>query len=152
MTKDLNHVLFWGTKWPANWVSGANIQHISQSRQNSHVNQDWCETSGKFWQNYRNFYLFWGPKWPIFSTHLKVLAMSMWSGTEVKPVKTLRKWPKTWFWLILEPKMVPKVGSEAHITHTTESTCNDHVKQYWCETSENFLRKWPKSRILTYWK
>ena len=24
------------------------------------------------------------------------------------------------------------------------------LKQYWCETSESFLRRWPKSRILTY--
>ena len=23
---------------------------------------------------------------------------------------------------------------------TSKSTCNEHVKQYWCETSENFLR------------
>ena len=38
-------------------------------------------------------------------------------------------------------------ASEAHIPH--KSTCNDHVKQYWCETSENFLRNWPKTRIMT---
>ena len=29
-------------------------------------------------------------------------------------------------------------------------TCNEHAKQCWCETSEHFLRKWPKSRVLTY--
>ena len=46
------------------------------------------------------------------------------------------KWPQNW-------------TSEAHIPHTGECTYNEHVKQYWCETSENLLRKWPKSRILT---
>ena len=43
----------------------------------------------------RNFYLYWDPKWPpkigplrpIFSTHLKVLVMNMWSNTDVTPVK-----------------------------------------------------------------
>ena len=36
----------------------------------------------------------------------------------------------------------------AHFPHTTKRTCNDHVKRYWCETSENVLRKWPKTTIL----
>ena len=40
----------------------------------------------------------------------------------------------------------PKIGPlRPHISHTTESTCNEHVKQYWCETSDNLLRRWPKS-------
>ena len=53
-----------------------------------------------------------GTKGPIFSTHLKVLAMSIWSNTDVKPVKTFweshqtlqflltctwgPKWPRNW--------------------------------------------------------
>ena len=40
-------------------------------------------------------------------------------------------------------------ASEAHILHTFKSICNEHVKQYCCETSENFLRKWPNTRNLT---
>ena len=51
--------------------------------------------------------------------------------------------------------MAPNRASGAHIPHTTESTRNDHVKQYWCETSENgesdhnfdllWVPKWPKN-------
>ena len=47
------------------------------------------------------------------------------------------KWPQHW-------------ASDAHIPHTAESTWNEHLKLYWCETSENVLKKWPNSRILTY--
>ena len=47
------------------------------------------------------------------------------------------KWPKNWTY-------------EAHILHASKGTCNEHVKQNWCGTSKNFLRKWPKTRILTY--
>ena len=52
-----------------------------------------------------------GPLRPIFSTHLKVLAMSMWSNTDAKPVKTF--WEndqRPEFLLILGPKMAPKLG------------------------------------------
>ena len=48
--------------------------------------------------------------------------MSMWSNTDVKPVKKTKDLTFDQFW---NP-------------HTDESTCNEHVKQYWCETSENF--------------
>ena len=46
--------------------------------------------------------------------------------------------------------MSTKLTSEAHILHISKSTYNEHAKQYWCETSENLLRKWPKTWILTY--
>ena len=59
------------------------------------------------------------------------------SLTELSALCWGPKWPKSW-------------PSEAHILHTTKSTCNEHVKQYWCQTSENFLRKWPKTGIVTY--
>ena len=59
--------------------------------------------------------------------------------------KLFDKIVKTWI-LIHFPKMR---ASEARIPHTSKTTCNEHVKQYWCETSENFLRKWPKTRIST---
>ena len=47
------------------------------------------------------------------------------------------KWPKNWTY-------------ETDILLTSKSTCNEHVKQCWSETSENVLRKWPKTRFFTY--
>ena len=44
------------------------------------------------------------------------------------------KWPQNW-------------ASEAHILHTSKSTWNEHVKQYCCETSENFLRNYQTPQI-----
>ena len=107
-----------------------------------------------------DFLFIWGPKVakkiaplrPIFSTLLKVFAMGMRSNTDVKPVKTfLKNDQRPEFLHILWPKIVPKLGlCGPYIPHTAESTCNEHVKQHYCETNENFLRTWPKSRILTY--
>ena len=78
-----------------------------------------------------------GPLRPIFSTHLKVLAMCMWSNTDVKPVETSwENYQRTEFWW--GPKWPRNWASEAHIPHTAESTCNEHVKRCWCDTSENF--------------
>ena len=111
MTEDLNHVLFWGPKWPRNRASGPDIQHPSKKYLKSTCKPRLMWHQWKIFEKMTedwNFVLFWGPKWP-----------------------------KNW-------------TSEAHIPHTSKSSCNEHVKQYWCETSENFLRKWPKSRILTY--
>ena len=54
------------------------------------------------------------------------------------------------FWLILGPKVAQNWSSEAHILHTSKSTWSEHVKQYCCETSENFLRKWPNPRNFSY--
>ena len=45
------------------------------------------------------------------------------------------KWPKNW-------------ASEAHILHTFKSTCNEHVKQYWYETSENV---WESDLTPEFW-
>ena len=46
--------------------------------------------------------------------------------------------------LFLGPKWSQNWASAAHIPHIAESTCNEHVKQFWRETFENFLRKWPE--------
>ena len=46
--------------------------------------------------------------------------------------------------------MVQNWASDTHILHTSKSICNLHVKQYWCKTNENFLRKWSKTVILAY--
>ena len=44
------------------------------------------------------------------------------------------KWPKYW-------------TPQAHIPHTSKSTCNEHVKQHWRQTSENFFEKVTKVPI-----
>ena len=109
-------------------ASGSTPWNTPKHFPSKHVKQEGCETSGKY----------------------------------------LRKWLKTWLMFYFGPKMTQKLGlwgqytyfgaqnwpknwtSEAHILHTSENTCNERVKQYWCETSENFLGKWPKTWILTY--
>ena len=145
MTKDLNHVLFWGPKWPGNWASEADVRHTTKSSSNWHVNQDWCQTSGKCLRKWKNTGIFTyfgarsgpkiGPLRPTFSTHLKLLAMSMRSNTDVKPVKTFWKSDQSAdLWLTLRSKMTPKLPYSTH--HWKYS---GHVKQYWCETSKNIF-------------
>ena len=55
-------------------------------------------------------------QWKIFEKMTKDWNFDLFGGP---------KWPKNW-------------ASEAHILHTSKSTYNEHVKQYWCATSENF--------------
>ena len=74
----------------------------------------------KFWENDQRpeFDLFGaqsGPKIrplrPIFSTHIKVLGMSMWSNAVVKPVRTFLESDQTpEICLTLGPKMAQKLG------------------------------------------
>ena len=100
-----------------------------------------------------NYDLFGGPKWPgnwasgpIFDTPLKLTQIDMCTQTDAKPVELF--WEndqRREFWLIRGPK---NWASEAHILHTYEE--NGHGKQYCCETSENFLRKWPNTTNLSY--
>ena len=151
MSEGLNYDLFGGggPKWPGNWASGANIQHNSKSSSNWHVHQDWCETSGKLLRKWTAIFTYFeaqsGPKFgplrPIFSTHLKVLAMSMswkqywcetsqnlWESDQTPNFLYLRwgpKWPRNWVF-------------EAHILHISESSTNEHKKQDWCESRVNF--------------
>ena len=51
------------------------------------------------------------------------------------------------FYLFGGPKWPQNWASEAHILHTSKSTWNEHVKQYCCETSENFLRNYQTPQI-----
>ena len=110
-----------------------------------------------FWENDQRpvFWLIWGPKVaqkngplrPIFSTHLKVLGMSMWSNTVVKPVKTFWEITKHQkFFLLWGPKWPRNWAFEAHILHISESSC----KQDWCESRPNFSTKYSKTWILTH--
>ena len=93
-----------------------------------------------------------GPLRPIFNAPLKIAQIDKYTKTDVNPVKTF--WEndqRPEFSLILGPKVIQKLGLwGADILNTSKSTCNEHVKQYWCVTSENILRKWPNTRIFTY--
>ena len=90
-----------------------------------------------------------GPLMPIFSTALKVLEMSMWSNTDVKPKHLFRKWSKTGILPYFGVQNGSKIGPVGSIIYIhLKSSYNEHVKQYWCETSGNLLRKLPKSGIL----
>ena len=79
--------------------------------------------------------------WGQYSTHWRLMQIQW---------KLFAKMTKDRnFYLFLGPKVAKNWASEAHILHKFESTCNEHVKQYCCETSENFLRKRPNTRNLT---
>ena len=91
-----------------------------------------------------------GPLGLIFNIPFKVAQIDVYTKTDTKPVENC--WENDQrpdFLLILVPKVTQKWASEAHILHTFKSTCNEHVKQWCCETSENFLRKWPNTRNWT---
>ena len=46
--KDKNFDLLWGPKWLRNWAFETHIVHLSESSSNRHIEQDWCESRGKF--------------------------------------------------------------------------------------------------------
>ena len=124
MTKDQNFDLFWGPKWPKSWPSGAHILHTTKSTGNEHVKQYWCQSSENFLRKWTKTGIFTyfeaenGPKIellrPIFYTHIKVVTMSMWNNTDVKPMETLRKWLKTTILYIFGG---PKFGPLRPILH-----------------------------------
>ena len=96
MTKNLNFDLFRGPKWPGNRASEADIQPTSKSSSNWHVNQDWCETSGKFLKKglKTRIFTYLGPQmiwksclWGPYSTHYQL----NWCKSSVN---ILRIWPK----------------------------------------------------------
>ena len=105
-----------------------------------------------------NFDLFWaqngpkiGPLRPIFHTLLKVLDTSMWSNTDMKPMKTLwgsEQSPQ--FWLNLGSTMAPNWIFGTHTVHIYESSPNEHIKQDWCESRGKFLTKYSKIWFLTH--
>ena len=66
--------------------------------------------------------------WKIFGKMTEDLNCDLFGGP---------KWPGNW-------------ASGANIQHTSKNSSNWHVHQDWCETSGQFLRKWPKTGILTY--
>ena len=167
MTKDLNHVLFGGPKWHGNWTSEPDIQHISKSSSNWHVNQDWCKTNGNFlkkWPKTR-IYTYLGtqsdPKigllMPIYSTHLNKFA-SMWSNILGNQWKLFEKITKDQnFHVFWDPKW-PQSGPLKPIFHKplkVLAMCMwsnidvKPVKTFWeCDQSPKFWvtlgPKWPK--------
>ena len=60
-----------------------------------------------------------------------------------------QKMTKEWnFYLFWGPNWPKRWTPEDHILHTSTITYNEHVKQYWCENSDNFVQKWPKTWIM----
>ena len=126
---------------PENWASEANIQHASKSSSNWHVHEDWCETSGKFFEKMtkdRNFYLFWSPKWSQnWSSDAQILHTSKSTRNEaiVTPYqwKFLRKWPNTRILTYFGAPKGPEIGPQ-NIVHISESSFDEHIKQDWCES------------------
>ena len=106
MTKDRSFTYL----GPKNWTSETHILHTSKSTCNEHVKQRWCEF---FFEKVTKVLTYLGaqrakkirPLRPIFSTHLKVLVMSMWSNADVKII--LRKWPKSRVFTKMAPKLGP---------------------------------------------
>ena len=87
----------------------------------------------------------------FFDVHLnKRLSKQRWGWWFETPLHSLWRHcnddQRPEFWLILGSKKSQNWASEAHIPHTAESTCNEHV----CEAILMWNQwKWPKSRILT---
>ena len=103
-----------------------------------------------------NHVLFWAQKYleilflrPMFNIPLKYLNLTckpwgMWNQWKFLMTKDQN------FYLFWGPKWPKDSISGAQIFHTSKNICSENVKVYWCETNENFLRMWPKSRILAY--
>ena len=133
-------LLFWGPKWPKK-----EAHLLYTSKKNCSM---WSNTDMKHWKLFekmtidQNFDFLGaqnrpkiGPLRPIFHTPLKVLAMRMWSNTDMQPVKTF--WEsdhRTEFLLTFGPKMAKNWAFMAHIVHISESRSNEHIKQDWCES------------------
>ena len=134
--------------------------HI-KSTPNKHVEQKWWETSGKYlrkWPNLRpELWSIWGPKWPgkwASGANIQHTSKSSsnwreredWSETS----RTfLIKWPRPEFFTYFGAQSGPKIGPLMPIFfHTFKSTCNEHVKQYCCETSETF---WESDQTPEIW-
>ena len=68
---------------------------------------------------------------PKLNTPLKIAKIDIETKTDGKPVEL--------FWENDQrPEFLHIWGPKWH--KISKSTCNEHVKHYWCETSENFLR------------
>ena len=139
MTEDLNCDLFVGPKWPGNWASGANIQHTSKSSSNWHVHQDWCETSGQFFEKMikdRNFDLFGGPKWPknwASEAHILHIYKSTWNEhvkqyvCETTSGKFFWKWPNTRDLSYFGAQNGREIGPSRHIFCTSLKVAPMHI-------------------------
>ena len=106
-----------------------------------------------FWENDQRpeFVPILGPKWlkigplrPIFSTPLKYLQWAYEVILMRNQWKLLRKWSKTGIGTYFRTQNWPLT----HILHTLKCSLKDHAKRYWWESSDTFLRKWPKTRSL----
>ena len=146
---------------PGNRAAGTHYWNTHKGTLSEHVKQDWCATRAKFWENdwRAELWSISGPKmtaklvlWGRYWIHLY-----KWLQFTCKPWLIWNQWrnilgklPNTRIRPIWGPKVAQKWASDAHILHSSKSTCSEHMKQYWCETSEKVLIKWPKTRIFIY--
>ena len=70
------------------------------------------------------------PLGPIFNAPLKIAQIDMYTKTDVKPLKNFGEnyQRPAFFSSFWGPKWPTNLTCEAHVLHTTKSTCNDHVK------------------------
>ena len=120
------------------------------------MNKYWYETSENFqkkWPKTEILTYFGaqkGPKigsvWPIFLTSLKVLTMSMWSKTNVKPLKKFRESDqRVKLWLIWGPKM-------GFFVHISESSCNEHESKAGVNLKETIWQNSWKPKFWLIWR
>ena len=137
-------------------ASEANIQHTSNINSwNLNLNQDWCETSGKFLRKWPETRIFTysgaqsnpkiGPLRPISSTHLKVLVKQYWGKLSEN---CWRKLPKTLNFNLFGAQNGTKIGLLRPIFHAPlkllamsmwSNTDVKPVKKFWdCDISPEF--------------
>ena len=84
-----------------------------------------------------------GPLRPIFNKPQKVAQIDMYTKTDAKPVENFWENDLRRIFTYFGAQSGPKIGPLRPVFfHISKSVCNEHVKQYWCENSENFLKKW----------
>ena len=103
---------------PRTGVFGAYNWNTPQSIPNAHLNQDWCETNGNFFEKMAEFFSCLGdqtdpkirPLRPIFYTPLKVAPVSMKTKIDVEPVETFEKMTKDQNLSYFDAHNYPKMG------------------------------------------
>ena len=146
ITKDRNFDLFGGPKWHKNRASEAHILHTCKSTCNKHVKQNWCKINENFLRKWPKIgiltYLglkmaqkldLWSPYSPYIQKYLQRAceAIPMWNQLNfLEKMTNGRNFDLFW-----GPKMVKKNWAfKAHTVHISESSCNEHIKQVWCES------------------
>ena len=154
MTEDLNNDIFLAQIDP----KIGHLRPILKTHLKAAQNDMHTTTVETFWENDQK--PFSGPEWPknwaseTYIQHISKSTCNEHLKCETRE-NVLRKWPKPRILTYLGGQNDPKIGPLRPAFHAplkvhVVSTCsyNEQVKQYWCETSGNLLRKWPKTGIL----